>query len=54
MVTDYRRENHLQDEIKYSHEPLRNHGKSNRTAKQQQVSLTSEYGQLVIRLRLSL
>ena len=40
MVTDYRLENHLQDEIKYSHGPLRNHYKSNRTSKQQQVSLT--------------
>ena len=33
-------ENHLQDEIKYSHGPLRNHYKSTRTLKQQQVSLT--------------
>ena len=54
MVTGYRMENYLRDEIKYSHGPLRNHYKSNRTSKQQQVSLTSEYGQLVIRLRLSL
>ena len=31
MVTDYRLENYLQDEIKYSHGPLRNRYKSNRT-----------------------
>ena len=39
MATDNRIENYLQDEIKYSHGPLRNHYKSSRTSKQQQVSL---------------